>query len=456
MSELIVSISGIRGIVGETITPQVVTKYALAFGSFLKGKKKVIVGKDTRITGDMVKNAVVSGLLATGCEVVDIGIAPTPTVQYLTKKLKFDGGIVITASHNPIQWNALKFYKQGGLLFENSDYSRLKGYLEKGQYNLMPWNKYRTVSCQPQLGDIHIKQVLDSLNFITRIKKKRFKVALDSCNASGSFITPKLLNILGCRVDSLYTEPDGYFPHNPEPNKDNLKEIMRFMKKSRFDIGFAQDSDADRLAVLDEKGNFTSEEHTLALAVYYVLSLYDRSSRLKKFAKSVVVNLSTSRMVDDIARPFQAKVIRTPVGEKNVAQSLIRSKSVIGGEGNGGVIFPLVNYGRDSLAGIGLVLDLLAFSGKKLSDLLNEMPSYVMLKTKFNIQHLDVKTIIPKIVKDFSKGKIDRRDGVKCDFDDFWFHIRASNTEPIVRLVIEARNDCILQDTIKSLKNYFK
>lgn len=456
MNNLIISISGIRGIVGESLTPDIITKFAMAFGSYIGGKKRVIIGRDTRITGDMVKSGVISGLLATGCEVIDIGIAPTPTVQFLVRSLNFDGGIVISASHNPIQWNALKLYKKAGLLFEKNDNQRFMKLFESEKFDLVSWKKYKKVLNKPELVDLHIKQVLKSLKNIYKIKKKKFKIALDSCNASGSFITQNLLKKLNCKIKGLYVTPDGYFPHNPEPNTKNLKDIIRFMQKGSYNIGFAQDSDADRLAVLDENGNFLSEEYTVALATYYVLSIYDKTPKLKnRYTKSVVVNLSTSRMVDDVAKRFNAKVYRTPVGEINVARKMLGTKSVIGGEGNGGVIFPEVNYGRDSLAGIGLILELLATTDLPLSRILAQIPSYVMLKTKFNVENLNLQKILNKIEKDFPDAKINRDDGIRCEFDDFWFHIRGSNTEPIVRLIVEAKNKKILNETVEKLKEYF-
>jgi len=267
MSTLIASISGIRGIVGETITPEVVSKFAMAFGTYIKGGKRVVIGGDTRITGDMVKSAAVSGLLATGCEVIDIGIAPTPTVQFLVRKLNLEGGIVISASHNPIQWNALKFYKKGGTLLNKKDNVKLMEILKSEKFAIVKWNKYKKLTHQPELTELHIREVLKSIQNINKIKEAKFKVALDSCNASGSYITPRLLEVLNCKVNGIYTKPDGYFPHNPEPNKKNLKDIVNFMSSKKYDAGFVQDSDADRLAVLDNNGNFLSEEYTVALAV---------------------------------------------------------------------------------------------------------------------------------------------------------------------------------------------
>ncbi len=457
MNRLITSISGIRGIIGKSLTPDIITKFTMAFGTYIKGNKKIIIGRDTRITGDMVKNAVISGLLATGCEVIDIGIAPTPTLQFLVRKLNFDGGIIISASHNPIEWNALKFYKKRGLLLNKNDNEHLRKILNAHKFKLVPWNKYKKVYYNPALTEMHIRHIIKSLNFINKIKSKRFKIALDSCNAAGSFITPQFLKMLNCKVKALYTSPDGYFPHNPEPNTKNLKDIIKFIKKDgKCDIGFAQDSDADRLSVIDENGNFLSEEHTIALAIYYILSIYDKTYKLKKrYNKSVVINLSTSRMIEDIAKRFNARVYRTPVGEINVAEKMIQTKSVIGGEGNGGVIFPEVNYGRDSLVGIGLILEFIATTGLPISLILKDLPSYVMLKTKFSIENLPVKKILSRISKDFFSGKINKQDGIRCEFDDFWFHIRVSNTEPIVRLVIEAKNKKILNSVLESLKKYF-
>lgn len=455
MNSLIISVSGIRGIVGENLTPDIAVRFALAFGTYIKGNKKVIIGGDTRITGDMMKNAVISGLLGTGCEVIDVGIAPTPTVQFLVKSLNADGGIVISASHNPIQWNALKLYKKGGILLNKKEGEIIKQIFLKNKFNHVKWDKYKKAIKDESLTEKHSDHVLKTINYKNKIKSKKFKIALDSCNASGSYITPKMLKELNCSVNGYFIKPDGYFPHSPEPNASNLKGFIQYMKKKKSAIGFAQDSDADRLAVLDEKGNFLSEEHTVALTVDYVLSIYDKKSALKKFDKSVVVNLSTSRMIDDVAKRYNAKVYRTAVGEINVVEKLIKTKSVIAGEGNGGVIFPLINYGRDSLAGIGLILDYMAYTGEKISDLLKKIPSYVMMKTKFDTSNININKVIKAIKKDYSSGKINEIDGIKIDYPDYWFHIRSSNTEPIVRLIMEAKSKQILNKNYRELKKYF-
>ncbi len=455
IQKLIISVSGIRGIIGETLTPDIALRFALAFGSFIKAKKKVIIGRDTRITGEMMASAVISGLVGTGCEVIDIGIAPTPTVQFLVKTLNADGGIVISASHNPVEWNALKLYKKGGILLNKKEGESVKKIFSNNSFQYVKWNKYKNVVKNEALAGKHVDRVLDSLIFKNKIVNKKFTVGLDSCNASGSFITPELLNKLGCTIKGLFIKPDGLFPHDPEPNMKNLQQMINFIKKNKVDAGFAQDSDADRLAVLDENGDFLSEEYTLALAVYYILSIYDKTKKLKKYSKSVVVNLSTTRMIDDIAKIFNAKVYRTPVGEINVVEKMIKTKSVIGGEGNGGVIFPPINYGRDSLAGIGLILDYMAYSGEKLSCLIKKIPSYVMLKTKFSTTGADISRILKSIEKKYSSGKINRLDGIKIDLPDGWFHIRSSNTEPVVRLIIEAKNKKILNNILQELKKYF-
>lgn len=453
MGELIVSVSGIRGIVGENLFPETAQRFGLAFGTFLKGRRRVVVGTDTRLTRHMMKSAVISGLLGTGCDVIDVDIAPTPTVQFLVRDMKLDGGIVISASHNPIEWNALKLYKRGGVLLNRQEGEAVKKIFEKNRFAYVTWEGTRTLVSDPALAGRHVKRVLESVD-AGLIRKKKFKVALDSCNASGSFITRDLLEQFGCQVRGLYVTPDGLFPHSPEPNMNSLQDMVRFMKKGRYDIGFAQDSDADRLALLDENGRFLSEEYTLALAVRYVLSEYEKNRKFKRYKKSVVVNLSTSRMIEDIAAEFNARVFRTSVGEINVVEKLMSSQSVIGGEGNGGVIFPEVNFGRDSLAGIGLVLNQLARSGEKLSVLLERIPRYIMVKTKFNVEHMNIRHIVARIKNDFSKGEIDEQDGIKISFPDYWVHMRSSNTEPILRLIIESKNKNIINEVLRTLGNY--
>ncbi len=453
MEKLIASISGIRGVVGEGLYPDTALKFSLAFGTYLRGGK-VIVGRDTRITGEMMRGAVISGLLATGCEVTDIGIAPTPTVQYVVKETKADGGVVITASHNPIEWNALKFYRKGGILVDKKEGEKILQIYKRQEFKYIKWRDYKKLKEQPELVELHLNQVIKSVN-VKKIKKMKFNIGVDSCNASGSYITPVLLEELGCKVEKIFAMPDGYFPHPPEPNKRNLKKTIEYVKKKKFDTTFVQDSDADRLAIIDENGNFLSEELTVALAVYHILKNFKKYKN--KYKKKVVVNLSTSRVIDDIAREFNAKVYRTPVGEINVVKKLISVNGVIGGEGNGGVIFPEINFGRDSLTGIGLILELMADENKKISEIVKLFPQYFMIKDKIEIESRDqIPLFLQKIEKKFSDGRINKLDGIRVDYPDFWIHVRGSNTEPIIRIIIEAKSKKILRQVKNELSTIFK
>jgi phosphomannomutase len=441
-NSLLISVSGVRGIVGvrEGLTPDFVSRFAAAFGSWC-GRGKIVVGGDCRISREMVQHAVFSGLLAVGSEVVDLGVCPTPTVELAVRKLRARGGIAITASHNPIQWNALKLVNSGGMFLSPGEGEEVRKLFDRGAIDYRPYNRLGSVSLDMTMLDHHLEQILslDVVN-VNRIRKTRYRVVIDTVNGAGSVISPVLLEELGCRVVELNTEPTGYFAHSPEPIPRNLLQLRRMVKNRGADIGFANDPDADRLAVVTEKGIAPGEEHTLALAVKYVLA---------KRRGPVVVNLSTSRMIDDIAGELRRKVYRTKVGEINVALKMKEVRAPIGGEGNGGVIYPRLHYGRDALLGMALILSYMAESGSTISELIGGLPKYYMIKDRIAATAQEIKPGLRRLRKHFRSAEFDETDGLKIDLPEGWLHIRASNTEPIVRLLAEAKSKRIARQMIQ-------
>jgi phosphomannomutase len=437
-----ISISGIRGITGESLTDEVVSDFSNAFAAFLK-KGTVVVGRDPRASGEKIKDTVISRLNVMGLNVIYLGICPTPTVQLMVKELKADGGIIITASHNPGQWNGLKFVRKDGIFLNKNEAERLIEIYEKKSF--IASAKMGSIKVQDKPLDPHIKKVLGCID-VQGIRKRKFKVVLDSCNGAGSVITVKLLKELGCEVIELYTDTKKPFPHNPEPVPANLNALCEKVKAAGADIGFAQDADADRLAVVTEKGVAPGEEYTLAIAAEHILS------KNRVSGPKVVTNLSTSMMVDDIAKKYGAKVIRTRIGEVNVAEEMVKQKAVIGGEGNGGVMYPGVSYSRDSLTGIGIVLDALASSGKSISSIIESLPEYFIVKEKIDCASKDeAAAFLDKVKIEFGDGTIDQTEGIKVIFKNAWIHVRASNTEPVIRIIAEAESQNKARKLIKRI-----
>ena len=430
-------ISGVRGVVGESLTPEVLVKYSAAFGNFckLRSRKnfpKVVLGRDSRISGEMCRFAVLSGLLATGCEVIDIGICPTPTVQIAVEGLGAKGGIVITASHNPIGWNALKFIGPDGMFLAEREAEKLFDLVRNDKITYKSWSGLGKIKSDYSWIEKHIQKVL-RLKYIDvkKIKRKKMKVVLDCCNGAGGTTSPGLLKALGCQVIELFCAPDGNFAHDPEPRPENLVSLCRAVKKNRADIGFANDPDVDRLAIVSDRGIPLGEEATLALATEFILK--------KKPKSKVVTNVSSSRMIDDIAKEFGSKVYRTKVGEAHVVGRLKAVGGIIGGEGNGGVILPELHYGRDALVGMALILEYLVESEKTITDLASDLPGYFMIKKKGKLNR-DFERNLAKLKRKYTKEKIDLIDGIKINFEDSWIHIRKSNTEPIFRIIAEAKS----------------
>jgi len=427
-----ISISGVRGIVGQTLTDDVVTDFARAFASYLK-RGTVVIGRDSRASGQHISSIFIDTLRSLGISVIDIGLAPTPTVQLMVKHLKADGGVILTASHNPVEWNGIKFVRSDGIFLNEDQAGKLIHIYDTKAFKDTAGDR-GSIRKIDNSYDVHINRILDVID-AGSIKKRNFKVVLDSCNGAGSIITVQLLERLGCSVIGLYTDPNKPFPHNPEPIPSNLKDLCGRVVKERADLGLAQDADADRLAIVTEAGIAPGEEYTMAIAVQNVLS------KAKAGKKFVVTNLSTSMMSDDIARRFDAKVLRTKIGEVNVAERMKKEKGLIGGEGNGGVMYPQVGYNRDSLAGIGLLLDSMAGSGKKISELISELPKYEIVKKKMDCASSnEVSDMLDKIKKAYKGTKMDITDGIKLIYPEAWVHVRASNTEPVIRVIAEAKS----------------
>ena len=349
----------------------------------------------------------------------------------MTRKLKAAGSIIITASHNPREWNGLKFVRCDGTFLNASEAKKFYDIYYKTKPIPKKPTPKRKINFQKNAIDLHIKEVLKHLD-VKSIRTRKFKVAIDYCNGTGAVSTPKFLKKLGCKVFPINTNPDGKFAHNPEPTPKNLAQLSKLVKRTKADVGFAQDPDADRLAVVSEAAKPIGEENTLTLAVKYVLS----GSKKQR----VVVNLSTSRMIDDIAKEFSAKVYRTAVGETNVVNKMRKINAIIGGEGNGGVIYPAVNFGRDSFVAMGLILQYMAASKEKISKLVSLIPQYKMVKVKFECSAGKTPAIISRVKKKFGHQKINYLDGVRIDWPDSWVHIRPSNTEPIIRIIAEAKS----------------
>ncbi len=455
---LMVSISGIRGVVGSTLTPEVVVRYASAFAEYCK-RGRIVVGRDGRITGKSIGHLVTSTLLQMGCDVNAIGVCPTPTVALAVEKTKAAGGISITASHNPMIWNGLKFFAPSGLFLDAQQNREFWRIADRPDRAYVPWNKQGTFSSLERYLNEHIQAAL--ANRYVRpevVRSRKFKVVLDCVNAAGGLIVPKLLQELGCQVIQMNCDVSGIFSHTPEPIPENLTDLCKRVKKEKADIGIAVDPDVDRLVLIDEHGEPFGEEYTIANVVKFVLEK-DKSLKPQskaKGTKSVVVNLSTTRAVEDIATANGVATVRTPVGEINVAKKMKEISAIVGGEGSGGVILPDVHLGRDALVGIALTLQHLAEFGGTVSALKKSMPQYLITKGKVELGTMNPDNVLRHLEQKFAaRGRINTDDGLKIDFPESWVHLRKSNTEPIVRIIAEAHDrkaaDALVREFTKEI-----
>jgi phosphomannomutase len=428
-----IGVSGIRGVVGEFLTPALAADFAQAFGTYVGGGR-VVVGRDTRSSGLMIEHAVSCGLLASGCEVVRVGILPTPTIQVYVGATAASGGIAITASHNPPEYNALKLFNHEGLFFNSYERAELMDLYHQSDFEHAPNQRMRSILADfDRPAALHFARVLEHVD-APRIRARRFHIGLDAVNGAGSLVSQRFLRgELGCDLEAIAVDPTQPFPRPAEPAPDVLGEIAALVRGRGCDGGFAQDPDGDRLAIIDDQGRVLDNDDVLALVVDAVLS---------RLPGDVVVNLTTSSAIDDIAKAHGRRVYRTPVGEANVVERMRSVKAVIGGEGaNGGIIFPAVQYCRDSYTGMAFVLDRLAASGLPLSALAARLPRFFRRSGKVAFEHGRLGPILQSIEAAFPGATLDRTDGLKLIWPDQWIHVRASNTEPLVRMAIEARDE---------------
>ena len=437
------SISGIRGIVGESLTPDVIVKYVSAYSQMMPAGP-ILLGRDSRPSGDVLCNFVAYLLNCLGREVIEIGIVPTPTVLFCVKEKGYAGGIVITASHNPIEWNALKLVNSKGKFLSPAEFAKLSELVEQGKFDYAVWDKLGKSEKMHDMALLHLEKVLNFVD-VEKIKAKNFKVVIDTVNGAGGPIGAKLLHTLGCEVIEINTETTGYFAHPPEPTPVNLTQFSEKMKECGADVGFALDPDADRLVLSGSDGEILSEEYTLALCADHYLSSKEKTD--------LVINLSSSRLCDDVAAKHGVKVLRVPTGEIHVTESLEQTGAKLGGEGNGGVILPQINKCRDTLVGMALILEYLANNGKKIEDCAKEIGNYSFIKTKFQVTDIDLTKTEALLKEKFPDGKLNNSDGLRLDFDDSWVLIRKSNTEPIVRVFAEAKSEQRALELIESVRN---
>ncbi|MBI5464915.1 MAG: phosphoglucosamine mutase [Ignavibacteriales bacterium] len=440
---LMVSISGIRGIVGESLTPDVVVKYVSAYAEYCN-RGPIVIGRDGRITGKSIGHIVSSTLLQMGCDVLAIGVCPTPTVQLAVERLHAAGGISITASHNPMQWNGLKFLASTGLFLDADENRSFWQIADRPTRRYQPWNKQGTWKSIEHEIQKHVDDVLH-LPYISveAIRKRKFKVVLDCVNAAGGAIVPSMLRVLGCDVIEMNCDQSGIFAHTPEPIPENLTTVFERVKKEHADLGIVVDPDVDRLVLVTEHGEPFGEEYTVTSATHFVLSKSPRGEK-------VAVNFSTTRAIDDVAKVFGATVERTPVGEINVAKRMKEIGAVVGGEGSGGVILPRVHLGRDAVVGIALILQQLAEFGGSISEFKRTLPQYSIVKGKVELGALNADSILNRLAKHYaSAGRITAGDGLKIDFLTSWVHLRKSNTEPIIRIIAEAPTSNEANDLVK-------
>ena len=456
---LIKSISGIRGTIGgrtgDNLTPIDAVKFAAAYGSWLKNsidkdRYTVVVGRDARISGPMIQTLVISTLSGLGIDVIDLGLSTTPTVEIAVPMEMADGGIILTASHNPKQWNALKLLNNKGEFLDGEQGAIILELANKEDFEFAGVDDLGLITTKSDYIDRHIETVLN-LDLVEAevIRDKGFKVVVDGVNSTGGIAIPKLLNALGVEVVELYCEPNGHFPHNPEPLKEHLSDICELVVAEKADFGIVVDPDVDRLAFITEKGEMFGEEYTLVACADYVLS---------KTPGNTVSNLSSSRALKDVTEKHGGSYEAAAVGEVNVVAKMKRNNAVIGGEGNGGIIYPASHYGRDSLVGTALFLMLLSERGGSVSELRSQYPAYYMSKKKIQLTpELDVDNILVQMAKKYQNEEVSTIDGVKIDFPSTWVHLRKSNTEPIIRIYTEAGTqkdaDALVERVISEIKS---
>ncbi|HEY0029999.1 MAG TPA: phosphoglucosamine mutase [Bacteroidia bacterium] len=460
---LIKSISGIRGTIGgkpgEGLSPIDVVKFTSAYATFIaknstNKKIKIVVGRDARISGEMVNNLVLGALQGMGVDVVDIGLSTTPTVEIAVPEENADGGIILTASHNPKQWNALKLLNSKGEFISEADGAEVLDIAENEKYTYADVNSLGKVTKNDTYFKKHIDKILAlALVDVPAIKKADFKVVIDCVNSTGGIVLPQLLKALGVNnIVELYCDPTGEFPHNPEPLPENLRDIAKAVKKEKADVGIVVDPDVDRLALVCEDGEMFGEEYTLVAVAEYVLNKRSPSEKASGKKGNTVSNLSSTRALRDVTEKHNGKYSASAVGEVNVVKMMKETNAVIGGEGNGGIILPELHYGRDALVGIALFLSHLAKYGKSCSMLRSTYPDYHISKNKIELtSEINVDAILEGIQEKYKKQPINTIDGVKIEFDKEWVHLRRSNTEPIIRIYSESESETTADNLAKKI-----
>lgn len=461
MATPIISVSGLRGTVGGSLEPSILTRFAAAFGTFVEGKT-VVIGRDSRTSGEMIRHAVLAGLIATGCRVIDAGVCPTPTILLMSKELNAQGSIVITASHNPIEWNGIEFAAESGRLLSQAERDRLIKIYEAQDFRLTGWNKQGAVETFDGAVDQHVAKICNCKWVNLDLTYARaLKVVIDCGNGAGSVISPRLLRELGCQVIELNCVPDGNFPRPAEPTPDALDQLCETVRSAGADIGFAHDGDADRLVIVSERGVPLSSEYTFAFAADFLLN---------KRKGDVVATVSTSRILDDIADRHGVKLHRTPVGVGFVVEKMRQVDAIIGGEGTGGVIYPELQYTTDGMASIAAIVQRFAESRTTVSELVASMPSYVMCKKKLEIPSQEIaEAVVQRISQVYADEHqklkeqtpaLDLTDGVKQVWSNRWVNIRKSGTEPVIRVFSEARTaeqaEALCDVTIETLNRLMK
>ena len=430
MKPLKIGITGVRGIVGETFTPELAVEFAQAFGTYLDGGR-ILVCRDTRPSGPMIRSAVLSGLLAAGCEIVDLGVCPTPSMQLAVKWLGADGGIAITAGHNPWRWNALKFVRGDGLYLNPQQAEELLDIFHQNEFLKADWKRIRSSVQYADPIPKHI-EALQKAFAVDAIRKRRLVVAVDCCNGACSLLSPRWLEVLGCEVLALNNDPTAPFPHAPEPKPTTMAQLCALVKAGRADIGFAHDADGERLGIVTDLGEPLSEEMTLALAA---------DIRLRKQPGTIVTNVSTTQAIDCIASHHGGDVVRTPVGQAFISEGLLEHNGVLGGEGSGGITVPEVHLTHDSAAAIGLILEHLAQTEERISDMVQHLPRLATLKHDVPVEPHRLYSVLQEFraVVEQERLAFDSIDGVKVTLPEGWVHVRASNTESIIRIIVEAK-----------------
>src|SRR5215212_3155628 len=439
MNSLKIGITGVRGIVGETFTPELVVGFAQAFGTYLDSGR-ILVGSDTRSSGPMVRSAVLAGLLATGCEVIDLGICPTPSLQLAIKWLKADGGISITAGHNPEPWNALKFVRGDGLYLNALQADELLDIFHQGEFAKAGWERIRSRVEERDAITHHVETLARAFD-VEAIKSRRLTVAVDCCNSSCSYLSPRWLAALGCEVLAVNDDPAAPFPHAPEPTRRTMAQLRAVVKAGRADVGFAHDADGERLGIVTEEGEILGEEATLPLCA---------EIQLGRESGAVVTNVSTSAAIERVAERYGASVVRTPVGQAFISEAMSENRAVLGGEGSGGVIVPRVQLSHDSAAAVGLILEHMAQAGARASELAASLPRLSMLKHYVEVEPNRIYSVLQRVYEELERERMpfDQTDGLKVQRPDGWVHVRVSNTESKIRVIAESDTEARAQELL--------